>query len=125
MTNRNLRRIDSSLTSSAAHIWTVVTLVGDRISCSIHSSEYHAYREAAARFETAELDINSEDRELQILLEAANTCGDYEQVRKYIKDKACHLRLLQLAEHDVNVLNDYQVRAPQLTQNHRNSVGRK
>jgi hypothetical protein len=123
MINKRRSRINRSLTSSGVYMWTVVSLVGDRISCSIHSSEYHAYREAVSRFETAELDTNSEDRELQILLEAANTCGHYQRVRKYIEDKACHLRLLQLAEHDVKNLHGYQVKEPRLARN-RNPMAR-
>jgi hypothetical protein len=117
MINKQGSRIVRRPVSSAVHIWTVVSLVGDRISCSTHSSEYHAYREAVSRFEAAELDTNSEDRELRILLEAANTCGDYQGVRKYIEDNACQLRLLQLAEHNVNDIPGYPVSAPQLTQN--------
>jgi hypothetical protein len=122
MINRRRNRITSSSSSSALHIWTVVSLVGDRIYSSIHSSEHDAYREAVSCFEAVELDNASEDRELRIILAGASRRGDYQPVRKYIQENACQLRSLQLAEHEVNDLNAYQVKVPQLAQCY-NSVG--
>jgi hypothetical protein len=100
----------------------LVTLADNRLSCTIHSSEYHAYREAVSRFECAELGGRREDAELHFLLEAATTRGDYHEVRKYIKANSCRLHLMQLTEHDVNDLGCHQLRAPQLAQS-RSSVG--
>ena len=122
MINRRNSGTCSLLTGSTIQIWTLVTLVDDRISCTIHSSEYHAYREAVSRFESAELGGHREDPELHFLLDAATTRGDYHEVRKYIEANSCRLHLMQLAEHDVNDLGCHQLRAPQLAQN-RHSVG--
>lgn len=112
MMNRSRSGIKPLVTRSTGQIWTVVSLVEERVSCSIHSSEYHAYREAVSQFESVELGATREDPELKALLEAANTRGDYREVRKYIKDKACQIRLIQLAEHTVS--DSHQVRAPKL-----------
>ena len=114
MKNRKLSRKDRLRASSAGAMWTVVSVVGDRISCSIHSTEYHAYREALSRLQTAESNATDENHELPMLLEAAKTRGDYQQVRNYIERKACNLRLLQLAEHDVNDPSGSQLRVPQV-----------
>ena len=116
MMNRRNSGTRSLLDDSTIQIWTVVTLVDDRISCTVHSSEYHAYREAVSRFESVELGGDREDPELHFLLDAATTRGDYHEVRKYIEAKACRLHLMQLAEHDVNDLGCHQLRAPQLAQ---------
>lgn len=86
-------------TRSTAQIWTVVSLVEERIFCSVHPSEYHAYCEAVSRFESVELGARRRDSELKALLEVANSCGDYQAVRQYIADKSSQMRLLQLAEH--------------------------
>jgi hypothetical protein len=117
MINRRERGIKPFLTGSSVQIWTVVSSVQDRVSCSIHPSEYQAYREAVSRFESAELGDAGEDPELKNLLEAANACGDYREVRKYIAANSCRMHLMQLAEHSVNDLSGYLVRAPQLAQN--------
>jgi hypothetical protein len=122
MINRRNSSIGSFLTGSAVQIWTLVTLADNRLSCTIHSSEYHAYREAVSRFESAELGGRREDPELHLLLEAATTRGDYHEVRKYIEANSCRLHLMQLTEHDVNDLGSHQLRAPQLAQS-RNHVG--
>jgi hypothetical protein len=122
MINRRNSDICSLLTGSTVQIWTLVTVADDRISCTIHSSEYHAYREAVSRFESAELGGHREDPELHFLLDAATTRGDYHEVRKYIEANSCRLHLMQLAEHDVNDLGCHQLRAPQLAQS-RHSVG--
>lgn len=122
MINRRNSGTRSLLDGSTVQIWTLVTLVEDRISCTIHSSEYQAYCEAVSRFESVELGGHREDPELRILLDTATTRGDYHEVRKYIEAKSCRLHLMQLAEHDVNDLGCHQLRAPQLAQS-RNSVG--
>jgi hypothetical protein len=116
MVNTRTGGIHSHLTGLRAQLWTVVSLVEDRICCTIHSSEDLAYREAVSRFEVAELAGPGKDPELGFILEAATARGDYQQVRKYIEDNSCRLHLMQLAEHDVNDLSCYPVRAPQLTQ---------
>jgi hypothetical protein len=43
----------SQLSASAMQLSTVITVVGERMSCTIHPSEHHAYQEAVARFEYA------------------------------------------------------------------------
>lgn len=116
MINRRNSGIRSLLTGSTLQIWTLVTLVDDRICCTIHSSEYLAYREAVSRFDSVELGDHREDPELHFLLEAATTRDDYHEVRKYIEANSCRLHLMQLAEHDVNDLDCHQLRAPQLAQ---------
>lgn len=121
MINRRNSDLCSLLAGSILQIWTLVTLVDDRISCTIHSSEYHAYCEAVSRFEAAELGGHREAPELRLLLEAATTRGDYHEVRKYIEANSCRLHLMQLAEHDVDDLGCHQLRAPQLAQS-RHSV---
>jgi hypothetical protein len=123
MINSRNSGIGSLLTGSAVQIWTLVTLADDRISCTIHSSEYHAYREAVSRFESAEHDGRREDPQLHFLLEDATTRGDYHEVRKYIEANSCRLHLMQLGEHDVNDLGFHPLRAPQLVQSS-NPVGR-
>lgn len=90
------------LSNTGVHIWTVVSLVEDRICSSIHLSEYHAYSEAVSRFETAEPYSDVQILELQRLLKTSHARGDYHPVRQYIKDNACKLHLLQFAEHDVD-----------------------
>lgn len=94
------------------HIWTVISLVGDRITSSVHSSEYHAYSEAVARFEAAELSTSESNQELRRILRISAKCGDYQRVRQYIGKRACHLRSLQIAEHDINASSGYRVKAP-------------
>jgi hypothetical protein len=111
MTIKRTRDIGYRPFNLTAQIWTVVSLVDDRICCTIHSSEHLAYREAVSRFESAELGGRCKDTQLSFLLEAATTSGDYQEVRKYIQEKSCRLHLLQLAEHDVTSLSGYQVRA--------------
>lgn len=101
MKNRKLNRKDGLRTSSVGTMWTVVSVVDDRIYCSIHPTEYHAYREALTRLQSAELNATDDNHELPMFLEAAKTSRDYQQIRNYIERKACNLRLLQLAEHDV------------------------
>jgi hypothetical protein len=109
--NRSRSSVKPSVTGP---IWTVVSLVRERISCTIHSSEYHAYREAVSRFESVELGSTGKDPDLKALLEAANASDDYQRVRKYIEDKACQIRLIQLAEHTMSDLNSRQLSAPRL-----------
>ena len=96
-------------TSLGVHIWTVVSLVGNQVSSSIHPSEYHAYSEAVERFEAAELGSAKQDRELRAILHASAKRGDYQQVHQYIEANASHLRVLQLAQHDTHVLSGYKV----------------
>lgn len=99
MTNstRDLRHI----TAGSGRLWTVVTLIDGRIQCTIHPSEYHAYREAVVRFEYAETPGMSQNRDLEALLESATIGGGYGKVRKYIEANASQISLLQISEHDV------------------------
>jgi hypothetical protein len=80
-------------------IWTVVSVVDEKVSCSLHPSEYLAHRELVLRFESVELDACRKSSQLRLLLNRAVKCGNYEPVRAYIKDKARRLDQLQLAEH--------------------------
>lgn len=97
--------------SKAKRIWTVVTLTDDRISCSIHLSEYQAYREVVARFEYAELDEKSHVTTLAAILATASIKGDYQLVRQYIQDNARRLCLLQIAEHEISDFAERQAEA--------------
>lgn len=83
------------------HVWTVVSVVDEKVSCSLHPSEYHAHRELVLRFESVELDSCRRSSELRHLLNMAVERGNYEPVRAYIKDNARRLDQLQLAEHPV------------------------
>ena len=111
---RRATRMTFAPACPTVHIWTVVSLVEDRMYCSIHSSEYHAYREAVSRFESVELETASLDQTLEGLLETAHIGGDYKEVRSYIEKWACKLYRLQIAEHDVNSIDAYRVKAPNL-----------
>jgi hypothetical protein len=97
------------LHDGSTRLWTVITVIDGRISCSIHPSEYHAYREAVSRFEYAEPAAKNNNRILQTILEAATICGDYQPVRKYIEANASKLCLMQLAEHDISNFVDRRV----------------
>lgn len=92
-------RLESKLQNKPTHIWTVVSVVDEKVSCSLHPSEYHAHRELVLRFESVELDPYRQSSELRRLLNAAVECDNYERVRAYIKDNARRLDQLQLAEH--------------------------
>jgi hypothetical protein len=82
-----------------AKIWTVISVVDERIFCSVHHSEHQAYREAVAQFESVESGAARADSHLKALLEVANGRGDYHEVRRYIADNASQIRMIQLAEH--------------------------
>ena len=84
---------------STTKICTVISVVDDRIFCSVHHSEHQAYREAVAQFESVELGAARSDSRLKALLEVANGHGDYHEVRRYIADNASKIRMIQLAEH--------------------------
>ena len=114
MKRDNTRSIKSIPAISNFTVWTVVSLVDDRISSSIHASEHEAYCEAVSRYKSAEL--RSANAVLISLVETASRCGDYQEVRKYIENNACRISMMQLAEHNMNDLNGYQVRTPRLAQ---------
>ena len=99
---------------SAMQLWTVVSVVEDCVSCTIHSSEYQAYYEAVSQFESAEVGDTRRDLVLKGLLAVANTCGDYQEVRAYIAANSRRMQLMQLSEHCVNDISSYKVRAPRL-----------
>jgi hypothetical protein len=99
MARMNDARLKSTLRNKPTHIWTVVSVVDEKVSCSLHPSEYHAHRELVSRFESVELEPDRKSSELRRLLNGAVECGNYEQVRAYIKDNARRLDQLQLAEH--------------------------
>ena len=88
-------------------------VVEDRVSCTIHSSEYQAYHEAVSQFQSTEVGDTRKDPVLKGLLAVANTCGDYQEVREYIAANSRRMQLMQLSEHSVNDLS-HEVRAPRL-----------
>jgi hypothetical protein len=100
VTMKNARLKNSPL-CQPTHVWTVVSVVDEKVSCSLHPSEYHAHRELVLRFESIELDPCRKSSELRRLLNMAFERGNYEPVRAYIKDNASRLDQLQLAEHPV------------------------
>jgi hypothetical protein len=97
--NSKAKRLNSR---SPVRLWTVVTVVDGHISCSVHRSEYQAYREAVSRFIYTEPDSIYKCHALGGLLEAAARRGDFQSVRQYITAHACKVYLMQLAEHDVS-----------------------
>jgi hypothetical protein len=99
----------------SVQIWTVVSLVDGQMFCSVHASEHDAYCEAVSRFESVELDDKSSDLELRLLLRSAKLYGDYRKVHRYIEREASRIQLIQLAEHSVYDLCDYEVRMPNVT----------
>ena len=99
----------------SVQIWTVATLVGGKLSCSIHASEHDAYREAVLRFECVEFGERKTDPELRLLLKAARLYGDYLKVRQYSENIASQMQLIQLAEHSVYDLHEYVVKMPAAT----------
>ena len=105
----------------SVQIWTVATLVGGKLSCSIHASEHDAYREAVLRFECVELGGRKTDSELRLLLKAARLYGDYLKVRQYIENIASQIQLIQLAEHSVYNLHEYVVKLPVASSTRRRS----
>jgi hypothetical protein len=111
MNNKRPNRTAFSSSSSGMQIWTLVSVVEDSISSSIHLSECDAYSAAVARFEAADLLSSKQDRELRTLLQSSIKRGDYQQVRQYIAAKSRHLRLLQLTQHDINTMNGYHLAA--------------
>jgi hypothetical protein len=111
MNDKRRNRTSFSSSPSGVQIWTVVSVVEDSISSSIHLSECDAYSAAVTRFEAADLLSSKQDRELRTLLQASIKRGDYQQVRQYIAAKSRHLRLLQLTEHDINAINGYHLAA--------------
>jgi hypothetical protein len=110
-TTRNIKAVP---VSSNINLWTVVSVVDDRISCSIHRSEDEAYREAVSRFESIE--SGGANSRLNSVLAAASRLGHYQEVRKYIENNACRISLMQLAEHSMDDLPSHRVRLPNLTQ---------
>jgi hypothetical protein len=114
MIGKGIRRRTSFPTGSTLQIWTLVSLVQDKVSCSIHPSEYHAHHEAIVQFESAELGHTRRDPILRVLLEVSSACDDYQDVRDYIATNSRRTHLMQLTEHTVNDLSGYQVRAPWL-----------
>jgi hypothetical protein len=114
MISRDTRSRTTFPTGSAVQIWTLVSVVQDKVSCSIHPSEYHAYHEAMLQFESVELGHTRRDPVLKVLLEVASACDDYQGVRDYIVANSRRMHLMQLTEHSVNDLSGYQVRAPRL-----------
>jgi hypothetical protein len=105
----------SELYPLSVQIWTIVTLVEEKIACSIHASEHDAYCEAVSRFESAELGEMQTDPELRLLLRAAKLYGDYQKIHLHIENSASHIQLIQIAEHSVHDLYDYEVRIPSFT----------
>ena len=80
-------------------IWTVISVVDERIFCSLHHSEHQAYREACSPIRIRGIGAARSDSRLKALLEVANGHGDYHEVRRYIADNASKIRMIQLAEH--------------------------
>jgi hypothetical protein len=76
-------------------------MVDEKVSCSLHPSEYQAHHELVLRFESFELDHCRKSSQLRLLLNRAVKCGNYEPVRAYIKDNARRLDQLQIAEHSL------------------------
>jgi hypothetical protein len=111
MNNKRRKQTGFSSSPSGVQIWTLVSVVEDSISSSIHLSECDAYSAAVARFEAADLMPSRQDRELRTLLQSSIKRGDYQDVRQYIAAKSCHLRLLQLTEHHINAMNGYHLAA--------------
>jgi hypothetical protein len=103
MTDNTINRSTLSA-ASAIQLWTVVTLVGERMSCTIHPSEDHAYREAVARVEYAEPNRTRRNRRLRVLLNTAASSGDYRMVREYIKRHSQKIHLMQLAKHELGAV---------------------
>lgn len=91
--------LKSSPLGQPTHIWTVISVVDEKVSCSLHPSEYHAHRELVLRFESVELESRKRSSKLRRLFNNAVEAGNYEPVRAYIKDNARRLDQLQLAEH--------------------------
>jgi hypothetical protein len=94
----NIRSKNSPL-GQPTHIWTVVSVVDEKVFCSLHPSEYHAHHELVLRFESVELGHRRISSELRKLFNVAVERGNYEPVRVYIKDNAHRLDQLQLTEH--------------------------
>lgn len=103
-----------SIARSTAKIWTVISIVGEHISCTVHHSEHQAYCEAVSQFESVELGAARADSQLNALLEVANVHGDYQEIRRYIADNASQLRMIQLAEHTPSAVSASKWRKPAL-----------
>lgn len=101
MVSTNNECLNKRSLGQPTHIWTVVSVVDEKVSCSLHPSEYHAHRELVLRFESVELDSCRKSSDLRHLFNLAVERGNYEPVRAFIKDNARRLDQLQLAEHRV------------------------
>ena len=91
--------IEAAPFGQPAQIWTVISVIDEKIDCSIHASEYQAHCELVSRFESLEVSPAREAPELKLLLRTARECGNYELVRAYIRTNARRMDRLQLAEH--------------------------
>ena len=84
---------------TAESLWTVVSLVDEEVTCSIHSSEFNAYLELAQRFERYESTVKQPDRVLRELVATGRKVGDFSQVRQYLRIKSTKMSSIQIAEH--------------------------